>query len=224
MTILTTLPTDRERRATILPFLVPLQCDRCNHPLRDWRDREDDWNQFTCSNPTDPHKRWIQSPHASYAIIVDEMDRTPLVIRAIPPAKGGECSPGGYNDFGVHPIHTIGDESLSEAYIDIDDLPAVHLGTWVEAAGAVMVTYYLVRVHSSRISTFIKNKEASDRRMVSLWAHDITKLAFSANTHAFLAARAYITAERRARRNRLLAITAAITCVAAAFIIGAILF
>jgi len=216
--------TDRQRRNTILHQFVPLRCDKCEYPLRDWQEGKDDWNQFTCSNSTDPHKRWIQSPHASYAIIVDEMDRTPLVIRAIPPAKDGECSPGGYNDFGVHPVHTIGDESLSEAYIDIDDLPAVHLGTWVEAGGAVMVTSYLVRVHSSRIRTFTKNKEASDRRMVSLWSHDITKLAFSANKHAFLAARVYITAKRRARRNRLLAIATAVTCVAVAFIIGAILF
>lgn len=176
------------------PRLIPKFCEQCGAPMRDRRP-EDKLNQFVCSAPA-AHERWIQAPTVAYVIPVDEHDNTYLVRRKIPPAIGGICFAGGYDDFGDTHVETIGHETPEEACIDISGLEAVYLGEWFEAGPGVMVTGLLVRTTSTNLLPFIENDEASERITRSVWSINREELAFNGNWLALEAARRYLRASR----------------------------
>ena len=189
-------PTNLERRNAIHPRFVPLRCDKCDHPLRAWNEDKDDWNQYTCSHPSTPHMRWIQSPPAAYVILLDEDDMTYTVERAIPPAIGGWCFPGGYIGYGETAEQTIVHETLDEACARIAGKKAAYLGQWFEEGPGVTVTGFLVRIKRADVDDFIPNKEATDRRATNFWQLDADGLAFNGNRLMLAAARAIVEQER----------------------------
>lgn len=166
--------------------LLPKFCKQCGARMRDRR-AEDKFNQFVCSADAD-HEDWVQSPSSAFAIIVDENDDTYLVERAIPPAIGGTCFPGGYRDFGDTDLETTVHETHDEACITIC-CHGIYLGQWFEEGPGVTVTGFLVLVHSSRVAPFVKNTEASARFKRSIWDVQESDLVFNGNRLALLAAR-----------------------------------
>lgn len=186
--------TNAERRATIPDHLVPKRCDQCDFPLREWRET-DDWNQFTCSNPKKAHSRWIQSKPAACAILVDEYDTTYLVVRAIPPAVGGKCFPGGHSDYGEVAEETIVHETLHEACIRIYGRKPVYVGQWFIEGPGVAQSAYVVRILRSDLDVFVPNHEASERIPVDFWTLDPDVLAFSGQKLALAAARELLRRE-----------------------------
>lgn len=180
--------TKAKRRATIPDHFVPKRCDQCDSPLREWLET-DDWNQYTCSNPNTPHRRWIQSKPAACAILVDEYGVTYLVVRAIPPAIGGKCFPGGHSDYGEVAEETIVHETLHEACARIYGRKPIYLGQWFIEGPGVAQSAYLVLILRADLDTFVPNFEASDRIAANFWTMDPDMLAFSAQKLALAAAR-----------------------------------
>lgn len=183
-----TSQTDRERRKLINPRFVPHFCDQCAAPIREYIDG-DDWNLFACSQ--DPrHMRWIQSPAVAYVVLLDERGDTYVVERAIPPAIGGWCFPGGYVGYGETAELTIVHETGDEACVRINGKPAIYLGQWFEPGPGVTVTGYLVRILLADVDEFIVNKEATNRKPVPFRSMDPGTLAFNGNRLMLAAARA----------------------------------
>ena len=185
-----------ERRNAIHPRFVPLRCNRCDHPLREWNPDKDDWNQFTCGNPDGPHMQWIQSPPVAYVVLLNVDDYTTYTVeRAIPPI-GEWCFPGGYVDYGETAEETIVHETAGEACIRIAGKPVNYLGQLFEPGLGVTVIGFLVRINRADVDDFAPNKEATARREDIFWDLDPNILAFNGNRLMLEAARNLVRAER----------------------------
>ena len=94
------------------------------------------------------------------AIVVDD-GRLLLVRRAHAPWHGAWCAPGGFCEYGEHPIETVERETLEETGYDVE--VTSYLGTWVDeyadAPGepdveVINVGYYLAAPVSAGGSPF----------------------------------------------------------------------
>lgn len=187
MTIVPTHPIIPDR-------FIPRFCDQCASPIRD-RIETDDWNQYVCAaNPL--HSRWIQSPHAACVILLDEFGYTYIVERGIPPAVGGWCFPGGYEDYGDTAEWTIVHEAFDEARARIRGKKAIYLGQWFEEGPGVIVTGLLVHILRADMDAFIKSKEATRILRVRFRTMDPNTLAFNGNRLMLAAAREIIPIQR----------------------------
>lgn len=163
---------------------IPHFCVHCGAPMK--QDPEI-WNHFICTSDPDDrrHDAWPQSPHVSYVIPVDEEGCTYLIRRGIPPAIGGLCFPGGYDDFGDTGEETVIHEAQEEAQISLlyarDQM--IYLGEWHELTG-VTVRAFLARIHTINVAKFVPSNEATERIRIPINELKPEDLAFPGNRAA----------------------------------------
>lgn len=129
-------------------------------------------------------------------MLLDELDQTYIMERAILPAIGGWCFSGGYTDYGETAAETIVHETSGKACIRIVGKKAKYLGQWFEPGPGVTVIGVLVRIKTADVDPFVPNKEATARREVNLWDLEPEILAFNSNRLALAAAREVVRKER----------------------------
>ena len=91
--------------------------------------------------PACPHCSYVHfaDPKVAATVLVERAGRLLLVRRAVEPARGLWCFPGGYVDFGEDPVAAAQRECREEAGIDVRDLRLLD----VSFNGRVIaITYY----------------------------------------------------------------------------------